>query len=92
MTQRTLRRTAAALAAATMLAVAAPAHAGGWRTGTAGSGWMESVLQWVARVWVWQGRETERGLKAGHGIDPNGGTPPPPPDSDDGRQAIDPNG
>jgi hypothetical protein len=86
MIQATLRRTAAALAVATLLAVAAPAHAGGWRIAPVRSGWIENVLQWVARVWEVSG--TERGLKAGMGIDPNGG--PPPPDST--RQSIDPNG
>jgi len=88
MNQATLRRTAAALAVATLLAVAAPAHAGGWRMRTVGSGWIESVLQWVAQVWQVSG--TERGLKAGMGIDPNGGPTPIPPESF--RDSIDPNG
>ena len=90
MIQATLRRTAAALAVATLLAVAAPAHAAGWRIAPVGSGWFENVLQWVARVW--QGSGTERGLKAGHGIDPNGGAPPPPISPDDARQTVDPDG
>ena len=91
MNQATLRRTAAALAVATLLAVAAPAHAGGWRMRTVGSGWIESVLQWVAQVWQVSG--TERGLKAGMGINPDGGPPPPPSTTDSDRgMGIDPNG
>jgi hypothetical protein len=81
--QRT-RRAAAALALAATLALAAPAHAAGRADLAAGPRWIESVLEWVARLWVGNGLATEPKPaveKCGYTINPDGGcsggTPPP---------------
>ena len=92
MTQRRIRRVAAAAALATVLAFAAPAHAVDWQTWTGGAGWIEEAVRWIGRLWMGEGMGD--GRKAGHGIDPNGDphsatTPPLPPDAGFG---IDPNG
>jgi hypothetical protein len=92
MTQRRIRRVAAAAALATVLAFAAPAHAVDWQTWAGGPGWLDGAVRWIARLWVGEGGGD--GRKAGIGIDPNGDpysvpTPPPPPDAGHG---IDPNG
>jgi hypothetical protein len=91
MTRRRIRRVAAAVALAMALTFAAPAHAAGWRTWKGGAGWLEAVVQWVARLWTGEG--VGGVSKAGHGIDPNvdpsSVTPPPSPDAGFG---IDPNG
>lgn len=93
MTQRRIRRVAAAAALATVLAFAAPAHAVDWQAWTGGAGWIEEAVRWIGRLWVREG--VGDGRKAGHGIDPNGArtttTATEPPGSEAGH-GIDPNG
>ncbi|MEA2599388.1 MAG: hypothetical protein QOF89_380 [Acidobacteriota bacterium] len=93
MTQRRIRRVAAATVLAMVLAFAAPAHAAGWQRWTAGPGWLEAAVQWIARLWT--GGVAGDGSKAGHGIDPNGArttaTTTEPPGGEAGH-GIDPNG
>ena len=93
MTQRRIRRVAAAAALATVLGFAAPAHAVDWQTWMGGADWIEGAVRWIGRLWM--GDITDAGMKAGHGIDPNGATTAtttqPPPDPDRGH-GIDPNG
>ncbi|HKI02108.1 MAG TPA: hypothetical protein VKK31_09015 [Thermoanaerobaculia bacterium] len=95
MTQRCLRRAAAAVALAMVLGFTAPAHAAGRQVPSDGWGWIAEAFQWIARVWTaGEGGKEEPGLKAGMGIDPNGvvaPVPPPPPSSDAGY-GIDPDG
>jgi hypothetical protein len=93
MTQRRIRRVAAAAALATVLGFTAPAHAVDWQTWTGGVGWIEGAVRWIGRLWMGEG--VGDGRKAGFGIDPNGATTAtttqPPPDPDRGH-GIDPNG
>jgi hypothetical protein len=72
--QRT-RRTAAAFALAAVLGLGAPAHAAGWEGLAVTPGWLESGLQWIARLWMGSGDETavRPALeKSCAGMDPNG--------------------
>lgn len=101
MTQRRSRRAAAAVALAAVLALATPAHAAGRHAWTAGSGWIEQAVQWIAGLWTGNATETRNtdsrtGAKTGLGTQP--GNPPnamaPPtvdPTSERGS-GIDPNG
>jgi hypothetical protein len=102
MTQRTLRRTAAALVLAAVFALAAPAQAAG-RPGSPGSGWLEAALQWVTTLWaggpsLGSGAKSDPGnvkSDSGHGIDSNGTSSAPQPQTKpngDGGAGIDPNG
>lgn len=102
MTSPRIRRSVAALALTAILALGAPAHAAGWESWTAPSGWIENALEWIARLWVGGGvastAEPAR-IKSdqGIGIDSNGGgssTPPtlPPATSSESGPGIDPNG
>ncbi|HEV8580625.1 MAG TPA: hypothetical protein VGX68_16280 [Thermoanaerobaculia bacterium] len=89
-----IRRTAAALALAATLALAAPAHAAGWRDLAGSPGWIGSALEWIAQLWV--GSSEAAGFspvfgneKEGMGVDPSGGSgvtssPQPPPASSTG--------
>jgi len=87
--QRT-RRAAAALALAATLALAAPVQAAVREHPAVGSRWIESVLEWIARLWVGGGEATESKPaveKCGGSMNPDGcpgGTPPPPTSSSSG--------
>lgn len=78
-----IRRAAAVLALAATLALAAPAHAAGWKDFAAGPGWFEQVREWIARLWV--GGEatgpTPAVEKCGSSANPDGcpGAAPSPP-------------
>lgn len=85
MTQRRSRRIAVAVALATVLALAAPAHAAGRHAWAAGPAWIEEAVQWLAR-W-WPGNAAERDQKAGVGIDPNG-SPAPAPNPGTGTNGV----
>jgi hypothetical protein len=97
MTRRRSRRTAAAVALAAVVALATPAHAASRHASTAGPGWIEEAVQWIARLWTGNGLERE--LKSGvvsvpdPGTGTNGAVAPPgvEPASERGM-GVDPDG
>ena len=99
MTSPRIRRAVLALALAAALGIGAPAHAAGWSSWTASSGWLDNALEWIARWWAVSGAEQRpepAGVKSNVGIDSSGQStttsPPPPPPSSDYGSGIDPNG
>jgi hypothetical protein len=101
MTSPRIRRAVLALALAAVLGIGAPAHAAGWSSWTASSGWLDNALEWIARLWTGGGagqRPEPAGVKAeqGNGIDPNGSTstpqPPAPTTNSDYGSGVAPNG
>jgi hypothetical protein len=87
MTGRRIRRAAALAALACTLALAAPAHAAGWRDLTVAPGWFEDALQRISRLWTGDrepARQAPATEKCGHGTNPDGCpqavTPPAPND------------
>ena len=98
MTSQRIRRAAAALVLAATLALAAPAHAAGWKDLGAHPRWIETALEWIAHLWVGGGEAT--GLtpgmeKCGAGSDPDGnchGAVAPPPSTGSSAGGTDPEG
>jgi hypothetical protein len=91
MTQRNIRRVAAAAALATALAVTAPAQAASGRTAKAGPDWIKAAVHWVASLLPANWTTWTKGRQ---GIDPDGltSTPTPPQDTIDKSFGIDPDG
>jgi len=86
MTQRNIRRVAAAAALATALAVTAPAQAASRHTAKAGPSWIQTAVHWVASLLPasW--------MKGRGGIDPDGFTSTPASPDGDRGSGIDPDG
>jgi hypothetical protein len=102
MSQRTIRRTAAALVLAAVFALAAPAHAAGRPGWYSGSSWLEAAFQWVTSLWTGAptgnraGNDSHRAKAAtSFGTtpnDPSSATQPQPKPNGDSGIGIDPNG
>ena len=91
MTLRRSRRAAAAVALTAALTLAAPAHAAGRHAWTAGPGWIEAAVQWIAGLWT--SNAPERGLKTGSVPGANGAVAPPEVETNLERgSGIDPDG
>jgi hypothetical protein len=87
MTQRNIRRVAAAAALVTALAVTAPAQAASGRTAKAGPDWIKTAVHWVASLLP------ANWMKQLVGIVPDGLTTSTPTDTNPDRgQGIDPDG
>jgi hypothetical protein len=91
MTQRNVRRVAAAAALVTALAVTAPAQAAGRPTTKGGPDWMQAAVHWVANLLPANWANWTKGRQ---GIDPDGlpMASTQPQESPDKSLGIDPDG